>query len=191
MKKKLETFIQGHRKELDGELPPTLTWEQVELSLHASPRKNKTIAIRYWLAAASVMVMLIIGTALSRNQQTHMNDAPVAVKQEEILPPEVRNEIDPVFTSQLYEVAKVIETKQTELKQAGEQYPQLYKQFEKEINELDSTYNNLKNVLTQHPGQEEVLESMIQTLQLELELLNRQLRIIKQLKNTDHENKTT
>jgi len=190
MKKKLEQFIHHHRKEMDSEQPPTLTWEKMQLLMQSTTRRKNLVSMRYWLAAASVIVMVLVVTVISRNQQTG-KDTKVAVKQEEILPPEVENDIDPAFTSQLYEVAKVIETKQTELKRVGKQYPQLYKQFEKEINELDSTYNSLKMVLAQHPGQEQILESMIHTLQMELELLNRQLKIIKQLKNTNHENKTT
>ena len=190
MKKKIEQFIHDHRKELDAEQPPTLTWDKMELSLQGQPRKKRPIPMQYWLAAACVGVLLLAGVLLWPESEHDIITPTVVVKAEEVLPPEVKNEIDPAFTKQLYEVATIIETKQTELKQVGKQYPQLVNQFEKEMKELDSTYAGLKNVLAQYPGQEEVLSSMIHTLQLQLDLLNRQLQIIKQLKNTDHEKKS-
>lgn len=190
MKKKLEQFIQDNRTAMDAEQPPTLTWEKMELSLQGSSRKKRPVPMQYWLAAACVGVLLLAGVLLWPEKQKDITTPAAAVKTEKILPPEVQYEIDPSFTKELYEVATIIEIKQTELKKAGKQYPQLVNQFEKEINELDSTYAGLKQVLAQHPGQEEVLSSMIQTLQLQLDLLNKQLQIIKQLKNTNNANKT-
>jgi hypothetical protein len=190
MKKKIEEFITDHRKELDAEQPPTLTWDKMQLSLQGQRNKKKAVPMQYWLAVACVVVLILASVLLWPDKQTDSATPAAAVKTGDVLPPDLKNEIDPAFTRQLYEVATIIETKQTELKQVGKQYPQLVNRFEKEINQLDSTYAGLKGVLAQYPGQEEVLSSMIQTLQLQLDLLNKQLQIIKQLKNTNNDNQT-
>jgi len=58
----------------------------------------------------------------------------------------------------------------------------LYRQFAKDINQLDSAYRVLKITLTTNPNQEMLLEAMIRNLQFQSDLLNRQLLIIQEIK---------
>ena len=60
----------------------------------------------------------------------------------------------------------------------------MYKQFLGDMNKLDSSYNTLKNELPVNPNREQLLEAMIQNLRLQTELLNQQLFIIKQIKQS-------
>jgi phage shock protein A len=81
--------------------------------------------------------------------------------------------------------------KQNELRQIEKDQPELYRQFVSDITQLDSSYNSLKKELPANPNREQLLEAMIQNLQLQTELLNQQLRIIKQIKqakNKSHDN---
>ena len=89
----------------------------------------------------------------------------------------------------------MIASKQEELKVLGKEQPELYQQFINDITQLDSTYNNLKNQLNITPNRDMLLQAMIQNLQLQLNVLNQQLNIIneiKQSKKNSHEknNKT-
>jgi hypothetical protein len=88
--------------------------------------------------------------------------------------------------------AHLIKIKQNELQQNQKSQPDLYKQFLKDNNKLDSSYNFLKSKLSANPNKEILLDAMIQNLELKLEILNRQLQIIKQSKHkkTNNENKT-
>jgi hypothetical protein len=88
--------------------------------------------------------------------------------------------------------AQLIRIKQTELTQNKSKQPVLYEQFLKDNNHLDSSYNYLKSKLSANPNKEILLDAMIQNLQLKLDLLTRQLLIIKQSKHkkTNNENKT-
>ena len=78
------------------------------------------------------------------------------------------------------------------LRQNQKTQPELYKQFLNDNNRLDSSYKFLKSELSANPNKEILLDAMIQNLELKLDLLNRQLQIIKQSKNkkTNNENKT-
>jgi hypothetical protein len=85
---------------------------------------------------------------------------------------------------EMYHFAKLVEIKQRELKSIEKEEPLLYKQFSADVNKLDSVYHSLENELATKQNSEELLEAMIQNLQLQMGLLNHQLRIIKQINHS-------
>jgi hypothetical protein len=101
-----------------------------------------------------------------------------------------RNAVDPgsdLLSDQQKEMvyyAKIVELKHDELKKIKKDEPLLYKQFSEDVYKLDSVYQSLKKELPKNPNREQLLEAMIQNLQLQMELLNRQLHIIKQINNS-------
>ncbi len=84
----------------------------------------------------------------------------------------------------MYYYARLIELKHDELKTLEKDEPLLYKQFSGDVKKLDSVYHNLKTQLPDHSNREQVMEAMISNLQLQIALLNRQLKIIKQIKHS-------
>ena len=69
--------------------------------------------------------------------------------------------------------------------------PGLASQFEGDMAALDSAYQILHRQAMQTPGSEVIIRAMIQNLQLQAELLSRQLSIINQYSNNQknsHEN---
>ncbi len=83
--------------------------------------------------------------------------------------------------------AKLVEIKHRELKTMAKDEPLLYKQFSGDVNKLDSVYHSLETKLSKKQNSEELLEAMIQNLQLQMQLLNKQLGIIKQLNHSKKE----
>jgi len=88
------------------------------------------------------------------------------------------------FKDEMVYYAKIVEIKHDELKKIQKDEPLLYKQFSGDVYKLDSVYQSLKKQLPKNPNREQLLEAMIQNLQLQMELLNRQLHIIKQINNS-------
>ena len=80
--------------------------------------------------------------------------------------------------------AKLVEIKHRELKSIEKDEPLLYKQFSGDVNKLDRVYHSLQNQLSTKQNSEELLEAMIQNLQLQMGLLNHQLRIIKKINHS-------
>jgi hypothetical protein len=99
---------------------------------------------------------------------------------------------DPLYAKQIVHYQEMIGLQQTELKQVEKEQPQLYHQFAADINQLDSAYRSLKTTLTTNPNREMLLEAMIRNLQFQSDLLNRQLLIIKEIKQKSkaHEKST-
>jgi hypothetical protein len=99
--------------------------------------------------------------------------------------------VDPVQGSleagenkEMYYYAKLIEIKHQELKTLEKDEPLLYRQFAGDVQKLDSVYHSLKTQLPNNSNREQVIEAMISNLQLQIGLLNKQLGIIKQIKNS-------
>jgi hypothetical protein len=94
------------------------------------------------------------------------------------------NAIAPEYAPEVNEFAKLVAIKQEELKALAPEQPELYRKFTTDINQLDSSYRSLKNQLGATPNREMLIEAMIQNLQLQLNVLNQQLNIINQIKQS-------
>src|ERR1700754_1341923 len=87
-------------------------------------------------------------------------------------------------SEEMYHYAKLVEIRHKELKAIEKDEPLLYKQFALDVNKLDSVYRSLQEQLPTNPNREQLLEAMLQNLQLQMELLNHQLEIIKQINHS-------
>ena len=96
-------------------------------------------------------------------------------------------EMNAEMNEEMYHYAKIVEIKHKELKTIEKDEPLLYRQFSSDVSKLDSVYHGLQHELPKNPNKEQIIEAMIQNLQLQMELLNHQLDIIKQI---NHSKKT-
>jgi len=99
-------------------------------------------------------------------------------------------EEDNSVNEEMYHYARLVEIKHNQLKTIEKDEPLLYRQFASDVNKLDSVYHNLQSQLPKNPNREQLLEAMLQNLQLQMQLLNHQLDIIKQInhsKKTEYE----
>lgn len=192
MKNNLEDFINNNREEFDAE-EMKINWEKVKSGMAYKQTPLRKFQ-RYWWAAAAGMVLIVSAVIYFNPKEKTTLPAAVTDKVENIQIPseDITGPVDPDYFEQMKQFAILIDFKQNELKQNQKSEPDLYKQFLKDNNHLDSSYNYLKSQLTANPNKEVLLDAMIENLRLKLEILNKQLQIIKQSKNkkTDNENKT-
>jgi hypothetical protein len=120
-------------------------------------------------------------TDTAAKQQIASTDKPA---KDEIKKNDVIADPDANAKEELYHFAKLVEIKHRELKSIEKDEPLLYKQFSGDVNKLDSVYHSLETKLSKKQNSEELLEAMIQNLQLQMGLLNHQLRIIKQINHS-------
>jgi hypothetical protein len=186
MKGNLEDFIRDNRKEFDSEEPSPKLWTKIQEDLVPPQKKTvfNLVTVRRWMIAASVVIALATGTYLLLPPKSDPSVTGNIPGQEINDPNKILHEINPTYAKEVYHFTQLIELKQNELKQIGKDQPELYNQFMGDIINLDSSYNALKKELPANPNREQLLEAMIQNLQLQTELLNQQLRIIKQIKQS-------
>ena len=190
MSSPLEQFIRDNREQFDNDEPRPQVWAELEKQLAPPEQKGKVLAMKFLRLgiAAAVLVLAGIGAFYLLNSNTGKG-VPVAQGQDNKTSPvttenKMLEEINPTFAKEVYHFTQLIELKQSELKQIEKDNPELYKQFLGDMNKLDSSYNTLKNELPVNPNREQLLEAMIQNLRLQTELLNQQLFIIKQIKQS-------
>lgn len=188
MSNNIEKFIQQNRKDFDSDAPSSQVWENIEKTLPVkkeAKRFSMNDIIRWSAAAAVLFIALTSVYFLYIKKDSHetlvatpANDSgPGSVNPEEL------GGIAPEYAVQFRRFNETIELQQEELKKATTDQPSLYKQFEEDLKVLDSTYAALKKQAEQTPNRDVLIKAMIQNLQLQAELLSRQLLIIKDFKN--------
>ena len=103
---------------------------------------------------------------------------------------EEEKKMTPVFsyktknpTPQTNSYRRFLEMQQQQLKAIAKEQPELYSQFAEDLAALDSSYRVLKTQAIQTPNREVIIKAMLQNLQLQAELLSKQLGIIHEFKN--------
>jgi hypothetical protein len=98
--------------------------------------------------------------------------------------PDVRDRVDVKTTDNTgsNDMFKIIATKQAELKALTKDKPYLYQEFTADLLALESSYGTLKKQLNKTPNTDVIITAMMQNLQLQAELLGRQLTIINNIK---------
>ena len=181
---RLEKFIKENKNAFDDEMPADKIWQGIESSI-GEPQKAKLISMSAklkWSIVAAVIALAGIGLFFKMQQNT-----PTFIDNAKKIDTTASTEIAtvaPDVAPAMNEFAKLIAMKQDELKKLSKEQPELYQQFTKDINQLDSNYTNLKGKLSVAPNKELLIEAMIQNLQLQLQVLNQQLNIINQIKNS-------
>lgn len=178
MSNKLKNFISDNRKAFDDEIPSDKVWENIEASFTEKKKQRFVLTAFYkWSMAAAAMLVIASGIYFVANKKTA--EPAVTVTTE----PDI-NILAPEMAPQMNQFVKMIDSKQEELKVIAKEQPELYQQFTTAINQLDSSYDSLKNQLSATPNREMLLEAMIQNLQLQLNVLNQQLNIINQIRES-------
>lgn len=190
---RLEQFMRDHRNEFDTEEPGEQVWNKLQQQLSPSKKNTRVILISVfrWSAAAAILIMAGLGvySLLSDRspeqpalvQPNNSTDTP-AMPHDEIL-----KAINPGYAQEVYHFTRLIELKQNELRKIQKGHPRLYEKFVTDITKLDSSYNALKRELPVNPNREQLLEAMIENLRLQTEILNQQLNIIKQIKESNND----
>lgn len=188
MSNELEKFINNNREEFDSE-EMKIRWIDIESKFIHKKSRIASINLHSWAVAAAGAIIFISAMFFFNNDN---KTAPIALQPADLPSQELTNDVDPVYTNLMDQFVILINVKENELKKNQKMQPQLYKQFLLDNNRLDSSYDYLKSQLKASPNKEVLLDAMIQNLQLKIDILNRQLQIIKQskLKKTDNENKS-
>ncbi len=179
MQDKFEEFVKSSRKELDVLEPREELWNKIEKKLNEQKPLNKLRV--YYVAASLVFLMLLsfVALTLTRNVQSD------SVSQSENIMPGQEE-------AEMY-YAALIEIKRNELGHLKNNDPDLYKEFDRQLENMQSIYNQLKNEMKVSPDKELVLKAMIENLQIQLQVLNQQLEItneVKHKKQSGNENRS-
>lgn len=184
--KNLERFIRDNREAFDHMEPAPMLWDKIGASLGEQKQPKDSRVVRMsrvrWAVAATLFLALAgtLGYILFLKDSGGDGRSQVAGRTEHIDP--LVSQIDPQYAKLVSQFTEVIESKQTELRKIEKDDPALYQKFSGDIHKLDSAYHVLRGTLNANPNTEQLLQAMISNLQLQIDLLNQQLTVIKKIK---------
>lgn len=197
MSKRIEKFIEQNRHLLDTENVPEAVWEKIKLPV-AEKQSAKVVLWKpmyKWAAAAVITgLMALTGYLLIQKYSHDIPPETAGMQKSDTLPQPDINNIPNEYGEEAAAIYKSITVKQEELKTIAGTDPELYRQFAGDLATLDSSYRVLQSQAAASPNHDVIIKAMIQNLQLQAELLSRQLLIINQFKNSkkeSHETKNT
>ena len=191
MSSDLERFIRKNRGDFDDADPSTKVWKNIQESLPVKKEeKHFTIRDIYkWSAAAAIFFMALTSAYFLFIKKSPGNDpektSTVKTRTEENSSRlDNFNSISIEYAAEFKEATQAVEERQQELRAAIANDPELYRKFQQDLNILDSSYRLLREQARQSINGDVIIKAMIQNLQLQSELLGRQLMIIHEYKTT-------
>lgn len=174
MSKELESYVKEHKKSFDTDEPSGELWSRIESELDKKKVK-KTIKLPFWLGVAASLVVIVsiifMSTYLNKHKELELAD------------------INPAYAKKELKFASLIEEKRDSLLTFAKDNPVLYQQFSADLNKLGADYEHLKKELQNSPNQQFVVKAMVKNLELQLQVISRQLLIINNVDEYKKENK--
>lgn len=174
MKKKLEEFVKENRPEFDTRKIDEKVWTRLDLYMKEKSRKTGILASPLFKWAAAAAALILITSSLffffSRN------------KEKKISIDSIVREQYPDYDTKISSFATLIENKKAAIKTIEKDLPGIYKQFIRDLTELKQNYEELRNELLINPNRNILLAQMIENLELQVRLLNKQINLIGELK---------
>jgi hypothetical protein len=188
MSSNLEKFVNRNRSEFDTEHPGADVWSKIEKTLPIK-KEAKVFSLKdiYKFSAAAAVVCIVLTSVYFLYVRQQKNEL-AATDPKSTTNTAQLNGIAPEYAAEAKQVFNAIETRQVELKEATADNPELYKQFLDDLQLLDSTYNMLQKQAAHTPNKDVIMKAMLQNLQLQAELLYRQLMITNDIKKQTKQN---
>lgn len=188
MSSNLEKFVNRNRSEFDTEHPGADVWSKIEKTLPIK-KEAKVFSLKdiYKFSAAAAVVCIVLTSVYFLYIRQQKNELAVTDPKTTTNTTQL-NGIAPEYAAEAKQVFNAIETRQEELKEATADNPELYKQFLDDLQLLDSTYNMLQKQAAHTPNKDVIMKAMLQNLQLQAELLYRQLMITNDIKKQTKQN---
>lgn len=162
---RLEKFVIDKRSEFDSEVPGSHVWHEIS-------QRTRTHAFRTeWLWKAAAVIFFGMSTFLYFDRIP--KEEGTAVVNEEFMNTEA------YYTT-------LIQERKEEIASYLDQESPYYKDFKTDIAELDSMYNQLKIDL-KNGNEEMVMEAMIRNLQLRIEIMDKQLQVLKNIREINEQ----
>ncbi|GGG17313.1 hypothetical protein [Pontibacter amylolyticus] len=202
MKDRLKDFVNENREEFDVFEPRPELWQEIcteltvqkaqqekprkeakVISINFGDRLNFTADFMFMRVAATIVLLLACGITLwtvKQNNPVATNTLAAATETGEQasvyqVAPELA-EVEVYYTSQIN--SKREELSEYDLKVLGLDET---REIDSELARLDSSYTRLKNQLQTTPNTDQVMAAMIRNLQIRIDVLNRQLEVLKKI----------
>lgn len=172
---RLEQFMRDNREAFDVYEPGENLWENIARA--TAPRKH-LISKSTLMKIAAAAAIFVAGYLFSQWVQTTPQFLPTAEHSEKT------PELQMLMEAKVYYSA-LINQKELQLYQLSENDPQVKAEIEQSFAELEQAFDEMSVDLNDRVASEEVIEAMVQSYRLKLEILEDMLQQLKEVNNTN------
>jgi len=202
MENEFEDFLRQNQDSFEAGSPSPQVWEKLKSGLAGHHRRQaRVIRIRRisWAVAASILIGItaIIIIFKNKGQDSHSviahntahrdslidNQKMAAQKIEQDSAMQMAGVTDGKTRQSLYRYAKLIDARQKQMTELQQIDPELYARSQKTMADLQALYNRLKQQLPRSVDQEKILQSLIDNLKMQEQILTNQLQLIQGLQS--------
>lgn len=170
---RLEQFVRDNAEGFDTLNPPDLAWEVIEKQL---PSQRKPIVKRLWpyawKAAAAVLIFAAAWMLNDLRDLSRSSDGSSLAKKE------INPVLDNLSDAEAYYTSQ-ISSRQAELAAYARQHPEILEDLKTEFSEMDRKKADLKADLTESNADEKVIEAIILSYRVKIEILDEMLTALK------------
>lgn len=170
---RLEQFVRDNAEGFDTLNPPDLAWEVIEKQL---PSQRKPIVKRLWpyawKAAAAVLIFAAAWMLNDLRDLSRSSDGSSLAKKE------INPALDNLSDAEAYYTSQ-ISSRQAELAAYARQHPEILEDLKTEFSEMDRKKADLKADLTESNADEKVIEAIILSYRVKIEILDEMLTALK------------
>ncbi len=167
----LEQFIMKNRSSFDDAEPSEKVWKGIDKKV----RKSQNFLQVAWKVAAVIFMVSTVYLLLEKNLRDSQFDQLVAESAQQS---EELQQAEDYYT-------QLINVKKLEIQE--QLTPDEQDEFLEEIEQLDELYLELKKTYQTTTASERIVDAMINNLQLRLNILNKQLEILENVKDQNNE----
>ena len=170
---RLEQFVKDNAEGFDILNPPDLAWEVIEKQL---PSQRKPVVKRLWpyawKAAAAVLIFAAAWMLNDLRDFSRSSDGSSLAKKE------INPALDNLSDAEAYYTSQ-ISSRQAELAAYARQHPEILEDLKTEFSEMDRKKADLKADLTESNADEKVIEAIILSYRVKIEILDEMLTALK------------
>jgi hypothetical protein len=176
---KLEQFINNNTEGFNSLEPPAMAWKAIEKQL---PAAKITLVHKLWPYAWKVAAaVLIFASAWFLKDYTDHKKPSEKSFTSSNLP--ASPQLGELSDAEAYYTSK-ISSKQAELAVYAKQHPEIIEDLKKEFREMDKNKEDLEKDLAQSNADEKVIEAIILSYRMKLEILDQMLTELRKSKDT-------
>jgi hypothetical protein len=170
-KDKLEQFVRKNAGGFDTLDPPVMAWDAIKKEL---PVSRKPLVRQLWPYAWKVAAaVLIFASAWMLNDYVDLNGQKQTAGQRK--GPAENSALSELQDAEAYYTSQ-ISSKQAELAAFSIEYPEIIEDLKKEFTEMDKKKALLKNDLKESNADEKVIEAIILSYRVKIEILDEMLQ---------------
>jgi len=181
---KLEQFVKNNAEDFNSLEPPAMAWDFIEKGLPA--RRDKPVRNLWsyaWKAAAAILIFasawLLNDYRDYKKSFTDSSSTSAVVATPELTE---LSDAEAYYTSQ-------ISSKQVELAAYSKEHPEIIEDLKREFSEMDKSKAELKKDLAESNADEKVIEAIILSYRVKLEILDQMLTELRKSKEENQNQK--